>query len=151
MSKIDQLIPLWKINVEVNKQMYQVLGRRTRNILGEFAELLVAETLKGQLVLPSTKGYDMTLPNGEKVQVKARKIENNSGQTLSDIHSWDFDTLIIVLFKDDGRLHKVLQIDALTAKKFAGKRTNGTYVIALTKKFMNATIDITNQFMYHGL
>ena len=80
MTQIHSLVPLWKIAVEVNRQIYQVLGGRTHNIL-----------------------------------------------------------------------HKVLQIDANTAKTFAGKRKNGGYVISLTKKFINATTDITNSFASYGL
>ena len=151
MTQIHSLVPLWKIAVEVNRQIYQVLGGRTHNILGEFAEQLVADSFKGQLASPSTKGYDVILSNGQKIQVKARKIDGTNGQTLSDIHSWNFDLLVVVLFKDDGRLHKVLQIDANTANTFAGKRKNGGYVISLTKKFINATTDITNSFASYGL
>ena len=154
MNKLNLLIPLWKAITALTKCMYEILGSRTNNIVGEFAEHLVADALGGTLAAPSQKDYDMTLPDGRTVQVKARKLTGKYkySETLSDIHSWNFNVLIIVLFNDDGTLNKVMEIDSALAKTFAHKRpgTSNTDIITLSKKFLDATIDITSMFSkYH--
>lgn len=126
MNKIHVLIPLWKAIVQITHLMYNILGSRTHNILGEFAEQIVADALKGDLQPPSNKAFDILLSNGKTVQVKARKLSGKYrySETLSDFHSWNFDILIVVLFNDDGTLRQVLQMDSELAKTFIHPRKN---------------------------
>ena len=150
MNKVHLLIPLWKAIVQITHLMYNILGGRTHNILGEFAEHIVADALKGKLQPPSNKAFDILLSDGKTVQVKARKLSGKYrySETLSDFHSWNFDILIVVLFNDDGTLKQVLQMDSKLARTFIHprKKSGQADIITLSKKFVSAANDITSCF-----
>lgn len=68
---------------------------------GDWAELLVARAYGGTLAPNSEKSFDVTTPDGRRLQVKARVLESASkvgSKILSAIRSWDFDACVIVLF-----------------------------------------------------
>ncbi len=71
---------------------------------GDYAEWLCAQALKGRLADNlAEKSYDLVLPSGEKVQVKARVVSTprTAGQIkTSPFRSWDFDKAALVLFRD---------------------------------------------------
>ena len=85
---------------------------RTMNLVGEFAERLAADALGGRLATAAQNGWDVELPDGRRVQVKARTVtdpSNNGQRQLGVIRVKDgqdiansFHELCIVLF--DGRL-----------------------------------------------
>lgn len=68
---------------------------------GDYAEWLVARALNGTVAEDkAAKSYDLTLPDGRLVQVKARVVTEPStpGQTqTSPFRSWDFDLAALVL------------------------------------------------------
>ena len=99
-------IQLWKIYSYVGNLIIQ--QSRTGNITGEFAEELISDFYQGVLANPSTKGYDF-IANGAKYQVKARmaNAKNKFTGNLSDIHSWNFDYLVVVLFDKQGAVKVV--------------------------------------------
>lgn len=153
MNQLYLLIPLWRAITALMKGMYNILGCRTNNIVGEFAEQLVSDALGGTLAPTDNKAYDLELPDGRKVQVKARRLTGKYkySESLGCFNSWDFDVLIIVLFNEVGTINKVLEIDSQTAKSYARKtKTSSGDIITLSKKFLDAAKDITPVFSkYH--
>ena len=142
---ITKILPLWEKWNKLTQQLFTALGERTHNIVGEFAEQLVADVLNAQSERPSNDAYDMRLNDqggkdgkGTRVQVKARKCAKLSGVQLSDFHDWDFDVLIIVLFNNEGKLTKVLRLSSEDANNIAkernGKSNNKADVITLKYK-----------------
>ncbi|WP_147451130.1 hypothetical protein [Corallococcus llansteffanensis] len=78
---------------------------RTNNApAGDYAEWLVARALGGTLAEDnSVKSHDLTLPTGERLQVKARVISEppKRGQLqTSAFRSWDFELSALVLLRD---------------------------------------------------
>jgi hypothetical protein len=78
---------------------------RTNNApAGDYAEWLVARALGGTLAEDnSAKSYDLMLPAGERLQVKARVVSEppKSGQLqTSAFRSWDFELAALVLLRD---------------------------------------------------
>jgi hypothetical protein len=70
---------------------------------GDYAEWLVAAALGGTLVAHfSVASYDLTTPDGQRVQVKARVVADppRGGQTQSSpFRSWHFDQAALVLLR----------------------------------------------------
>ena len=138
---------LWKeynISTELLKQR---LGR-TSNLLGEYAEYLVNEYLKGKLLTASNASADIEAPNGKLYQVKSRKITQNLTTQLSIIRSWNFDYLIVVLFNKKGSVIKGLLCSKSVSEQYGvyNEHQNG-WVISTTNSFLNDEnhIEITNQ------
>jgi len=136
-TRIDTAIAkMWKNYNLVNNQIYEAMGG-TANIVSEFAEKLVADYYKGEQLPASAKSADVLLKNGKKIQVKARKLRQETLATsLGIIRSWNFDYLVVVLFATDGTVIKALEMDVDTAKSVAtpNKHQNG-WVITTTKEF----------------
>lgn len=144
---MKEIADLWKeynISTELLKQR---LGR-TSNLLGEYAEYLVNEYLKGELLTASNASADIAAPNGELYQVKSRKITGNVTTQLSIIRSWNFDYLAIVLFDKKGSVIKGLICPKVVSEQYGvyNEHQNG-WVISTTSNFLNDQnhIDITNQ------
>lgn len=144
---MKEIADLWKeynISTELLKQR---LGR-TSNLLGEYAEYLVNEYLKGELLTASNASADIAAPNGELYQVKSRKITGNATTQLSIIRSWNFDYLAIVLFDKKGSVIKGLICPKVVSEQYGvyNEHQNG-WVISTTSNFLNDQnhIDITNQ------
>lgn len=160
------LITLWKFSIFINNLMYKKLDSRTHNIVGEFAEHLVANVMNGEMEETSHGGYDIKA-DGKTVQVKARKgtEEDLKGTSLSDFHNKDFQILVIVLFNESGKITHVWEIPRdniyfcekndkvlkLKQKDFfqkhqiiARRRTKAgeTWTISLTKEVMKLASEI---------
>lgn len=74
---------------------------RTNNApAGDYAEWLVVKALGGTLAPNSEKSHDLTLPDGRRIQVKARVVSSppTPGQLqTSPFRSWSFDLAALVL------------------------------------------------------
>jgi hypothetical protein len=72
---------------------------------GDYGEWLTARALGGTLVENfSVKSYDLTLPAGERVQVKTRVVSApvRRGQLQASVfRSWDFELAALVLLRDN--------------------------------------------------
>jgi hypothetical protein len=77
---------------------------RTSNApAGDYGEWLTAKALGGTLADRSVKSYDVTLPTGKRVQVKARVVSDppKAGQLQTGaFRSYDFDLAAFVLLRD---------------------------------------------------
>jgi hypothetical protein len=77
---------------------------RTENApAGDYAEYLVAAAFGGELAPNSEKSWDVQLPDGKHLQVKARVVSNpprRSQRQLSPFRSFDFDSAVIVFLDE---------------------------------------------------
>ncbi len=94
---------------------------------GDYAEWLAARGLGGALAdNSSVKSYDITLPSGERVQVKARVVSEPpiAGQLqTSPFRSWDFELAAFVLLRDTD-----YQVQRATLVPVEVVRENGRHV-----------------------
>jgi hypothetical protein len=79
--------------------------RSENNPTGDLAEALVAEHFEVELEPSSTKGFDLCLPDGTRVQVKGRRRTLRSkpshyGQ-MRNLDQDPFDDLVVVLFDEE--------------------------------------------------
>jgi hypothetical protein len=84
------------------------LVRSEKNLIGDYAEALVAEVLGGEVEASGANpGFDLVLPDGSRVQVKARRETALSTPShYSDFSTLDdepFDLFVGVLFDEDFR------------------------------------------------
>ncbi|ELK5289436.1 hypothetical protein Q6670_004105 [Salmonella enterica] len=118
---------------------------RGKEVVGNYAEYLVALHMNAELAPQSMKAYD-ALRGDERIQVKSRCITSNS-RILGDISSFDFDSLVAVLFNGDMSVHRVYQIPVAVAISNSNPRPNGNHRLTLSRKVISESLDITAQFI----
>lgn len=122
----------WKDYNKVSSLLAQEMGG-TANIIGEFAERLVAEYLHADLLPTSNKSADLKTPDGKQIQVKSRRLKALKSSSLGIIRSWDFDILVVVLFSEEGNVLKGIKIN-----------TKDAQALAVSNDYQNGDILITN-------
>src|SRR6478609_4486633 len=89
-------------------------GRGTPS--GQVAEALVARALDAELAPNAEKSWDCRgRADNRKVQVKARVLARDKPQALrhrqlSPFRSWDFDSVVVVLFDADYGIYRAAEI-----------------------------------------
>ncbi len=78
----------------------------SRNIVGQLGEVYVAVALDGTLATNSKAGYDLTLPDGTRVQVKTRRGDKSGGGefggfTTLSVEQGQFDVATFVRLDKD--------------------------------------------------
>jgi hypothetical protein len=122
---------------------------------GDYAEWLVAQATEGELEASSSKSYDILgpasdeFPEGERIQVKARTVSDppKKGQRqLSVFRSWDFDSLVAVLFDDRFGVMRAAHLPApeVEARSSRVEHVNGWRVHA-TDDFLDLGDDWTQR------
>lgn len=103
---------------------------------GDYAEWLCARALGATLVDNfSVKSYDLVLPDGRRVQVKARLTSDplKRGQLqTSPFRSWDFDLVALVLLRDtdyEVRHGVLVPADVVRSQAVYRRHVNGSIVI----------------------
>lgn len=71
---------------------------RTRNVIGDLAETIAEAHLHGTRGSFSNKGWDLTTPDGERVQVKGLWRTSPTRTKLSAIRDSDYDWLMVIVF-----------------------------------------------------
>lgn len=82
---------------------------------GDYAETLVKVAFSGELAPNSEKSWDVLTPEGEKLQVKSRLLDDptrSKQRQLSPIRSWGFDSLVIVLFDSTYQVWRAAKVPA---------------------------------------
>ncbi len=145
---MNEINTLWFEYNAAKNRIQEALGR-TANILGEYAEALVAEAYHGEVLPTAHKSADVLLPDGRTIQVKARTIKAGESSLLSAMRSWDFDLLVVLLFDETGKL---LWAGELTAEAAQGisrfqKHTN-SYQIWTNSKLFDESVskDVRSMF-----
>lgn len=114
---------------------------RTMNApAGDYAEYLVAAVTQGVLADNSEKSWDIKTPDGERLQVKCRVVqEGKRGQRqLSPFRTWEFDRAVIVLFDDDYEIRRCVALPRSVVEEHATYRehVNG-HVMRATDAVLN--------------
>jgi hypothetical protein len=95
--------------------------RSANNPVADYAEGLCAKALSLKLATKANTGYDGTDPDGNKIEVKARRItkENGSRQlsAIRGIGKQHFDYLVGVLFNADFSVFKACLIPFAVIKE----------------------------------
>jgi Family of unknown function (DUF6998) len=141
--------------VSVRGELRQRGVIRTSNLIGDYAEWLVANRLGFHLERNSNPGYDAIDGNGIKYQVKSRHItpENRPKQigNIRDLSKHGFDFLIAVIFNEDFTVRRVLKISYAAVVRHAHfrPRTN-SYRFSVGHNLLNdpEVEDITSRFLY---
>jgi len=110
--------------------------RTNNNPIGDIAEAIVAEHYGGERGSFSQAGWDVRLPSGERLQVKALRQTGARGRrNLSPIRDVDYDAVIVVIFDEDFRVTEGLRIRRATVEELFPHRAhvNGR-IITLTQK-----------------
>ena len=86
--------------------------RSENSPVGDYAEWLVAQKLNLELEKNSRRGYDATDIQGNRYQIKARRlIKKNQPQILSAIrHIDDFNYLVAVILNDKCEVIRVIKV-----------------------------------------
>lgn len=99
---------------------------------GDYAEWITARALRGTLVDNfSVKSYDLTTPDGARVQVKTRVVglPLRRGQLQASVfRSFDFELAALVLLRDiDYAVHRAVLVPAalVQAKALRVEHVNG--------------------------
>lgn len=118
---------------------------------GDYAEWLVATALGGALTDDKAeKSWDVQLPSGEKVQVKARVVSEprTRGQLQSSpFRSWDFDVAALVLLSDvDYQVRRAALVPLALVEEASRFRAhvNGSTVL-MNDELLAAGTDVTQQ------
>jgi len=88
---------------------------------GDYAEWLVERATGGRMADRSQKSYDVISPNWERLQVKARVVTDmrrKAGRALSVIRTWDFDRLVVVLFRPGFMIERAVVIPAFDSPRY---------------------------------
>jgi hypothetical protein len=107
------------------------LVRSTNNPVADYAESLVAQALRLQLVTKSTPGYDAIGSDGTKYEIKARRATPANGSrqlsVLRGLRDHHFDYLVGVLFAPDFQVLRGCVISVQTVEALASyrKHVNG--------------------------
>lgn len=136
-------VQLWKIYAFIGQLIAN--NSRTGNIVGDFAEELMADFYNGTLAPPSTKGFDFVV-NNIKYQVKSRMAnsKNKFAGNLSDLHSFKFDYLLVVLYNKDGSVNMVKEFTVRDAQKMANSSGNRYLIPVSSVRNNTSCVDKTN-------
>ena len=132
----ESIHTLWFEYNDAKNKMQEALGR-TANILGEYAEKLVADAYGGELLPTSHKSADVVLPDKRTIQVKARITNPGEVTELSAIRSWGFDILVVMLFEKSGKLFWAGELTPESAKEISRfyKHTNAYNIFTEVRLF----------------
>ena len=120
---------------------------RTRNSpLGDLAETVALRAYGGTLAPNSEKSYDLTTPDGRRVQVKARLVDpaDSRSQNFSAFRSFDFDDALFLLL--DATTYDLIWARELTSEttQAIGRRVEHTNSSAIVVRNVAAAgLDVT--------
>jgi len=123
--------------------------------VGEYAEYLVATAFKGTRMSNAKEGHDLTLPSGERIEVKGRIFEGTRVPMTyikhSTIDSGTFDYLIYIVFNEDMSVKYAMKISLSSfqniAKYVEPKNAQPKWVFIAKPALLDSThvINITNE------
>lgn len=104
---------------------------------------MIADFYGGKLETASHKAYDFTV-DSKRYQVKARVAKKGKiTGSLSDIHHWEFDYLVVVLYNEDGTIKLVKELTEAEAEQLAYKNTGREILSVSSVKRQGVGKDIT--------
>jgi len=129
---------------------------RTENApAGDYAEYLVATAFSGKLAPNSEKSWDVLVPDGTRLQVKARVVSDPPlpGQRqLSPFRSFAFDAAVVVLLAGtDYSVRRAVQVPRSVVRTHASYRehVNGQVLRATDALFAQpGCVDVTERLRW---
>lgn len=110
--------------------------RTNNNPIGDIAEAIVAKHYGGERGSFSQAGWDVLLPSGERLQVKALRQAGARGRrNLSPIRDADYHAVIIVIFDENFRVTEGRRMERAVVEELFPHRVhvNGR-VITITQR-----------------
>lgn len=111
-----------------------VLRSRAANPCGDYAEYLVARHYGVELEPPSTAGFDLRTPEGERVQVRGRHVKTRQPsyyRVSRDLLNRNYDKLALVFFERDYFVEWSVAIPFQDLLRLAVKYENTEYRLRL--------------------
>ena len=103
----------------------------------------ICKITTGKLATAAHKAYDFTV-GSKRYQVKARVAKKGKiTGSLSDIHHWQFDYLVVVLYNEDGTIKLVKELTEAEAEQLAYKNTGREIISVSSVKRQKVGKDIT--------
>jgi len=122
-----------------------VLRSKASNPTGDYAEWLVARHYNRPLEAPSNKGFDLTLTDGTRIEVRGRHIKGRDPtyfKVARDLLSAIYDRLALVFFNPDFSVRWACEIPREALEDFAVKYENTDHRLRLrTRGLPGAWID----------
>ena len=144
-EKISEKVPTLYINMEgYSGNDFYFKGEKNQD-LGDLLYYLKQERIDygGKLETASHKAYDFTV-DSKRYQVKARVAKKGKiTGSLSDIHHWEFDYLVVVLYNEDGTIKLVKELTEAEAEQLAYKNTGREILSVSSVKRQGVGKDIT--------
>ena len=95
-----QLLADW--SAVMNELRVRDIIRTNNNPVGDIAEAIVATHYGGERGAFSQSGWDVTTPDGERIQVKAMRLTPTSNRrNLSPIRDRNYDFVVVVIFDEN--------------------------------------------------
>lgn len=131
-------LALLKLTSEIKSQLKSRGVIRTNNVLGDYAESLVCNSLNLKMESSSTKGIDATGADGKTYQIKARMGSRGTVPTIKSLRSFDFDYLVLIIFNEDYSVKFSGKLSSALAKEWAihNPRVNG-FRLTISKALLN--------------
>jgi uncharacterized protein DUF6998 len=130
---------------------------RTENApAGDYAEYLVAAAFDGELAPNSEKSWDVRLPTGKQLQVKARVVSNQprrSQRQLSPFRSFEFDAAVIVFLAEaDYAVSRAVEVPRAVVESSAkyNPHVNG-HILHATDAILDRALSIDVTGLLRGL
>lgn len=102
--------------------------RTKNNPVGDYAEWLVSSALNLTLTKNSAAGHDAESSDGKKIQIKGRRIAENSGArqlgVIRNLEKNDFDELIAVIFNEAYKIIEAYLIPHSVISEFSSYRAH---------------------------
>lgn len=134
---MKKILELWKEYNIVSLELTTAMNSTT-NVVGEFSEMLVAKYYNAKKMLASNKGADLETVEGERIQVKSRKLDKIKSTALGIIREWNFDFLVVILVDATGGILKAIQIGADDARELSKYNDyQKGHILITNKKLLN--------------
>jgi hypothetical protein len=108
------LLKLLQVHAVIERDMQEHPWVNNRNSpIAEIAENLVAEATGGSRVPNNSKGWDVELPDGHRIEVKCRRLPENprAGESFGIMREpLEFHTAALLVFSMDYRLARFVMV-----------------------------------------
>ena len=141
---------VWKAHNEL-RLLAEENGFSTKNVLGEFTEMLCADVLNLELTENNQEGFDAYDTSRARIQIKGRQIKSGNSAKLTTLWNLDFDFIIAVIFDATGNVFfaQKIPVSAVIKKTKIDPKKNCRRYIANIKDVGSYGIeDLTEKLNY---
>lgn len=111
------------------------------NPIAEIAENIVAQMFGGERAPNNSTGHDVLLPNGQKIEVKSRRLRDGEESQFNAIKlPFEFDVAVFVVFNMDYSIREVGYVHAESIEHVSNWSNRNNGWAAQTRKVREAYI-----------